>query len=117
MFLTLNPKVNICQYLELVHVPVSGPFKNPLGYFDWFTYLESLAANVECLPWERLSVLEILLLSALKSVKTVQKMSDIFSRFLLSSHTHSSPVAAITKHYLAKHVDNNMPAYWYLISV
>jgi hypothetical protein len=81
MFLTLNPKVNICQYLELVHVPVNGPFKNPLGYFVWFTYLESWAANVECLPWERLSALEILLLSALKSVKTVQKMSDIFLDF------------------------------------
>lgn len=89
-------KVNICQYLELVHVPMNGPFKNPLGCFDWFTYLESLAAGVECLPWERLRVLEILLPSALKSVRTIQEKSNRrSSRFLLSLRRHSLPVAGI----------------------
>lgn len=74
-------KVNICQYLEGVHVPMNGLFKNPLGCFDWFTYLESLAARAECLPWERLRVLEILLLSALPSVRRVQNMSDALLDF------------------------------------
>lgn len=69
-------KVNICQYLELVYVPMNGLFKNPLGCFDWFTYLETLAARAECLPQERLRVLEILLPLALPSVRRVQKMSD-----------------------------------------
>ena len=71
-------KVNICQYLELVYVPMNGLFKNPLVCFDWFTYLESLAARAECLPQERLRILEILLPSALPSVRRVQKMSDFF---------------------------------------
>lgn len=79
--LDTESKVNICQYLELAHVPMNGLFKNPLGCFDWFTYLESLAARAKCLPWERLHVLEILLPSALPSVRRVQKMSDALLDF------------------------------------